>query len=104
MSYRRTKRDANHAEIVAALEAEGFSVLDLAAVGGGCPDLLVGTSTDYFALRNVLLEIKRPGVAGKKRGKVQAATNDKQAKFRAMWRGPVYVVDSIEAALKVCRS
>jgi hypothetical protein len=35
------KRDANQAAIVAAMRARGWLVLDLASVGGGCPDLLV---------------------------------------------------------------
>lgn len=37
----RPKRDANHALIVAALEAHGWFVQDLVGVGGGCPDLVV---------------------------------------------------------------
>lgn len=97
--YRKTKRDANHAEIVSALRAVGCSVTDLAAVGGGVPDLLVGIGS-----RNWLLEVKRPGVAGKKRGKTQAETNDKQETFRERWRGQVATVSTTEEALAVVRS
>lgn len=92
--YRSAKKDANHAEIVAALKAVGCSVVELHAVGGGVPDLLVGyNGWDY------LLEVKRPGVAGKARGARQAATNEKQKKFRDDWRGhTVAVVDSVSSA------
>ena len=91
--FRGVKRDANHKAIVGALKAIGASVVDLAACGGGVPDLLVGYGT-----RNVLLEVKRPGVAGRKRGQVQNDTNDKQAKFRDAWRGQTATVESIEQA------
>jgi hypothetical protein len=37
----RVKRDANHGDVVRALEAVGCTVVDLSMVGGGCPDLLV---------------------------------------------------------------
>lgn len=93
--HRKTKRDANHREIVNALEQCGCSVLDLAAVGGGCPDVLVATYTSM-----VLMEIKRPGVAGKKRGAVQNETNKKQADFKAAWRGKIETVESIHDALR----
>ena len=49
------RRDANQAEIVKALESVGASVLDLADVGRGCPDLLVG-----YAGREWLIEVKMP--------------------------------------------
>lgn len=93
--HARAKRDANHTEIVKALEAAGCTVLDLAAVGGGCPDILVG-----HGARNVLLEIKRPGVFGKKRGKVQAKTDTAQKTFRETWRGDVAVVWAVDDALR----
>ena len=80
--WRTARRDTNHVEIVRALRAAGASVLELHAVGGGCPDLLVG-----YRRYNYLLEVKRPGVAGRKRGAVQNATNDAQASFAARWRG-----------------
>lgn len=95
--HRKARRDANHNEIVAALKAAGCSVVDLAACGGGVPDLLVGVSSGR---RNLLLEVKRPGVAGKKRGKVQAGTNERQATFRDSWRGHVATVASVDEALR----
>ena len=36
------KTDANHADIVDALRRVGASVVSLASVGNGVPDLLVG--------------------------------------------------------------
>jgi hypothetical protein len=50
---RAAKVDANHGEIVDALRKIGASVQSLAAVGDGCPDLLVG-----FRGRNLLIEVK----------------------------------------------
>ena len=43
MGYARksVKRDHNHGEIAAALEAAGAWVQDLSSVGGGCPDMIV---------------------------------------------------------------
>ena len=96
--YRTAKRDANHAGIVAALRSAGCSVLELHAVGDGCPDLLCGARG-----RDYLLEVKRPGVAGRARGASQARTNARQAGFRDAWRGhPVAVVTSAAEALTAC--
>jgi hypothetical protein len=66
-------------------------VLDLAAVGGGCPDLLVGR-----AGKNYLIEIK-DGAKPASARKLNAA----QANFHAAWRGhPVRVVVDVETALE----
>lgn len=52
-----TRRDANHAEVKAALLAAGRPVKDVAIYGGlGC-DLL----TEHIRGRVVMLEIKAPG-------------------------------------------
>lgn len=92
---RRAKKDANHRAIVAGLLAAGCSVLELHAVGGGCPDLLVGR-----AGWDRLIEVKRPGVGGKARGARQAATNAKQSDFAAAWRGaPPVRAETLEQAL-----
>ena len=80
------KRDANQAEIVKALESVGASVLDLADVGRGCPDLLVG-----YAGREWLMETKT------RRGKLTPC----QIKFIQSWHGVVYVVPGPEEALAV---
>lgn len=102
MTWRRARgrKDANHASIVEGLLAVGCSVLDLSEVGKGCPDVAVGVSGV-----TVFLEIKRPGVAGKKRGAVQARTNKAQSEFRAKWYGgPVAIVETLEQALEVLQS
>lgn len=92
MAYRTTKRDGNHAEIVAALEGAGATVLDLAAVGGGCPDLLVG----YRGV-NYLIEIKDPS-----QPKASTKLRPNQVEFHAGWKGePPAVAMTAEAALIV---
>lgn len=50
---RAAKIDSNHSEIVDALRQCGAFVTSLAAVGKGCPDLLVG-----FRGRWMLIEVK----------------------------------------------
>jgi hypothetical protein len=50
---RAAKVDANQTEIVQALRQIGAVVQSLAAVGNGCPDLLVGYRNRLF-----LLELK----------------------------------------------
>lgn len=44
----RRRVDANHAAIVEAFRAHGWSVQSLAAIGKGCPDLLVGKGGYVF--------------------------------------------------------
>jgi len=87
---RAAKVDANQPSVVAALEAEGFDVLSLAAVGNGCMDLLV--HKEYFCSehRFWLLEVKNLSGRGKK-------LTDDQIKFHAKW--PVTVVTTPEDAL-----
>lgn len=89
---RRAKRDANHAAIVKALKAAGRSVLDLSAVGGGCPDILVG----WGGMWSVLLEIKCPRKEGG-----EDKLSDKQVDWHKAWRGGrVVVVRSVREALE----
>ena len=94
----RAKRDANHAEIQAALERIGCTVLDLSAVGGGCPDIAVGRGGVTF-----LLEIKAPRALNRD-GSLSARdkrSTDGQAAWAASWRGgPVVRVTSVDEALQ----
>jgi hypothetical protein len=83
---RASRVDQNHAEIVQALRDVGCSVLSLASIGRGAPDLLCG-----YKGRNVLLEVKKP------KGKL----NDQQQAFKATWRGDLCVVRSVDEALLV---
>lgn len=87
---RAAKVDANHQQIVAALQKMGASVQSLAAVGQGVPDLLVG-----FQGETHLLEIKD----GQKPPSARRLT-DQQVVWHESWRGkPVNIVDSVDAAI-----
>lgn len=97
---RRVGLDANHAAIVRALRAAGCSVLSLAELGGGAPDLLVGVR----GTANVLLEVKNPdayladGVTPAARWRKRSG---KQERWRWKWRGaPVSVVRDVDEALR----
>ena len=80
----RARIDANHPEIVHALEQAGCSVQSLAALGKGVPDILVGRAGENF-----LLEIKT------KNGKLTCA------QLRWSWRGQCAVVRTVEEAFRV---
>lgn len=90
MTYRRAKRDGNHAQIVAALRAAGCSVADCAAVGGGFPDLVVATPHG----RTLLVEVKDP----KGRNRIEPS----QEAFRRGWKGEIAVVRSAQEAIDAC--
>ncbi len=82
---RRAHRlDGSHAAIVAELEARGASVLSLAGVGSGCPDLLIG-----YRRRMALVEIKD----GDKPPSKRRLTPD-QAEFMLKWHGPPVLIVS----------
>lgn len=81
--------DANHAEIVRALRAAGCSVLSLAAIGGGAPDLLVARNG-----RTWLFEIKDEKQSPSKR-----KLNALQVEFRVKWQGPVHLIENAQTAL-----
>lgn len=89
---RAAKIDANQVQVVSALRAAGATVQSLAGVGKGVPDLLVG-----HLGKTVLLEVKD----GNKPKSAQKLTED-QLKWHGAWTGgPLAVVDSPEAALRV---
>ena len=89
---RAARVDANHAEIVGALRSAGCWVLDLSAVGQGCPDLLVHGPTHPWDL--VLIEIK-DGAKPPSERKLTPA----QVKFHAGCNAPLRVVTSVDEAL-----
>lgn len=92
---RAPKKDANHAVIVAALEAHGVSVIDTSAMGGGFPDLICG-----FSGVTMLMEIKNPKTAYGRKG-----LNENQVRWKAEWTGgPYSVVDGVEAAIRAVNS
>lgn len=88
---RAAKRDDNHADIVSALRRTGCLVLDLGAVGRGCPDLLIRRRVDGEL---ILIEIKD----GSKPPSERKLTPD-QVKFHRDW--PVRIVESVEDALNI---
>ena len=89
---RAAKVDANQQKVVEILRAAGATVQSLAAVGHGCPDLLVG-----WGGKTLLMEIKD----GSKVPSAQKLTDD-QIKWHGAWMGgPLAVVDGPEAALRM---
>jgi hypothetical protein len=93
---RAARLDANHRTLVRFFLAHGCSWLDLAKVGKGCPDGLLGWNR-----RSCLVEFKSRGPqGGMSSGASRSAIG--QAEWAASWRGcPVYVVDGVEAAQAV---
>ena len=89
MTY--AKIDENQPAIVAALRQAGASVQSLAAVGKGCPDLLIG-----YAGENYLAEIKNPDKPKRDRD----LTPD-QVKWHAEWKGIINVIETKEQALRL---
>ena len=86
---RAAKIDDNHREIVRELERCFCDVLSLAAVGNGCPDLLVQRAGVLY-----LLEVKDGSKSPSRR-----RLTPLQQEFKAKWRGKVHVVKSVGEAL-----
>lgn len=87
---RAARIDANQPEVVDTLRKAGWSVEILSFVGGGFPDLLVGT-----AGWACLVEVKD----GSKPPSARKLTADEQ-KFAESWTGPLIVAYSGEDACK----
>lgn len=88
---RAARVDSSHGAIVAALRAGGATVQSLAAVGDGCPDLLVGLYG-----HNLLVEIKD----GTKPPSARRLTPE-QERWHAAWTGQVAIVCSVEGARRL---
>ena len=89
---RRAPRvDATQGEIVDTFTEAGFSVVSLAGVGNGCPDLLVALPGV-----NLLVECKSDQQVPSKR-----TLNEKQVKFHEAWQGPICVVENRSQAEEV---
>ena len=89
---RNARIDKNHPEVVEAFRALGASVLSLAPLGRGIPDLLVAIGGVTW-----LVEIKS------KKGK----ENDQQLEWAENWRGARAVVrdtQGVETVVKLMRS
>lgn len=90
----RGKRDANHSHIVGVFRDMGCSVLDLASVGQGCPDLLIARGGKMR-----LCEIKD----GDKFPSQQKLT-EQQARFHAHWNASIAIVHSVEDAIEIANN
>lgn len=88
---RAARTDNNHEAVVRALRKIGATAISLAAVGKGCPDLVVG-----FRGMNTLIEVKD----GTKPPSERRLTAD-QVAFHESWAGQVVVVTSAEEAVRV---
>lgn len=83
---RAAKVDVNHGETKTAFKRLGFTVLDLARVGSGCPDLLIAR-----AHKTALVEVKH------KRGKL----SEGQKRFRDSWNGLVFECRSLADVIEI---
>jgi len=81
---RAARIDDNHSAIVAMLRRMGAKVQSLAAVGDGCPDLLVGVDGE-----NYLFEVKDGNKSPSRRRLTSA-----QLTWHENWRGQVDVLIS----------
>lgn len=89
------KIDSNHGEIVRGLRSIGARVQSLAAVGKGCPDLLVA-----FQGRWYVAEVKNgENIPSKQRLSVAEQEWHEQFSIQA----PVHVWSSLDEALAVVR-
>jgi len=87
---RAARTDRNHSEIVAAFRKMGCSVLSLARLGGGIPDLLVSVGVFGYG-DTFLIEVKD----GSKSPSRRKLTEDQQH-FKDNWRGQLFYVDSVK--------
>lgn len=89
---RAAKVDRNHVEICEALRKAGASVLSMAPLGNGAPDVLCG-----YAGQTILLELKDGSLPPSAR-----RLTDDQLKWHSGWKGgPLAVVCDVESALRV---
>lgn len=93
-------RDANEKDVIAALQAAGWSVsrLEPVAKDKGLPDLVIGK-----AGHTTLAEVKVP--AGPRGGRKGKKPTEEQETWHAQWRGArVLVLDSGDNAENVARA
>ena len=83
---RAARVDVNHSQLVAAFRSLGCSVLSLAAMGKGVPDLLVATKGNTW-----LVEVKMP------KGKQTAD----QIEFAKHWQGKQTIVRDVAGVQEV---
>lgn len=79
--------DLNQSDIRDAARKAGASWLNLSAVGGGCPDALVGSHGQSW-----LVEVKRE----------KGTLTPDQVEFMSSWRGSkVHVIRTVDEMLKL---
>lgn len=83
---RAAKIDLNQPEIVEALRAVGVSVVSLASIGQGCPDLIAAKGDKAW-----LIEVKGP----------KGTLTDDQKRFILNWSGTVHIIRTPDEALKL---
>lgn len=89
---RAARIDDNQPEIVAALRKVGATVQSLAAIGKGCPDLLVGYNGFTY-----LMEVKDPS---KPKADIQLTPD--QIEWHKKWCGSsIAIVYGVEGAFKI---
>lgn len=93
MGYAR-RTDANQAEIVKVFRSMGCSVAVTSMVSNGFPDLIIARNGV-----NILIEVKD----GSKNPSARKLTDD-EADFHEKWKGSIYIVESIDDAIKVVNS
>ena len=89
MARRAARIDRNQVAVVEGLREAGATVMSLATVGRGCPDLVCGV-----AGVNYLIELKNPEVKPSAR-----RLSPDEAAFHEAWLGQVAVVEPLEEAL-----
>ena len=89
---RAAKVDLNHSQMVRDIRDCGYPVLDLAGVGGGCPDIAIPAQGIWH-----MVEIKQPGRRGKKNEFTPA-----QIKFHAMYGhyADIHIAYTLDDALR----
>jgi len=83
---RAARVDGNHSQMIDAFRSLGCSVLSLAAMGNGVPDLLVAIQGNTW-----LVEVKMP------KGKQTAD----QVEFAKHWQGKMAIARNIEEAQSI---
>lgn len=83
---RAAKVDANQEQIVSALRAAGISVVSLASLGRGVPDILAAKEGEAW-----LIEIKGP----------KGTLTPDQMAWISNWRGVVHVIRTPDEALRL---
>ena len=89
----RAKVDANQSTIVAHLRRAGCTVQSLAAVGKGCPDILVG-----YQGYNFTFEVKDGDLPPSHR-----RLTSHESQWHAMWKGQVGTILTADEALTFMR-